>query len=385
MPLFSKKSPISTELIFDIESDSVCAAIVLYEANKVPHIVYHAESEIGRKVHTDGAYLLKNMLKALEMAAADAQKALVSLLEKKTIEHSAVNRIHIVLSSPWIISKLSCVEKVFEEETIIRHKDAADLLEKERDASAKLFAIGDSAAIDAKLFEVKINGYPVTVYEGKHAKALEGTMVVSFASRKMLSEIKLRVNKSFRARDEAFHSALILRYITLRSILPHHVDYVWLQIHGELTDVLFVREGECAVSASLPFGYDTLVRRFASLTGESEQIAVSSLVLSENGSNTAEAANATGASLEKIMAEWTSGITRLVSLGEESALPPIVYVSTGKYSFVFESALRRFSQSISVRKAAPDIVASFVEYAPSVSVDVSASLYAAALPLSQKL
>ena len=380
MSFFTKKSTISTELIFDIESDSVCAAIVLYEADKTPRIIYHTESEVTHKAHTDGAYLSRNMLKALETAADDVSAAMIA---------PHVDRIHVVLSSPWIISKLSCVEKKFEKETVVRQSAVADLLEKERAASSKLFAVGDAAAIDAKLFEIKINGYPVAEYEGKRALSLEGTMVVSFASRKMLNEIKSRINRFFRAGDEVFHSSLILRYIALRSILPHHTDYIWLQVHGELTDVLIVRQGACAVAGSLPFGYDTLVRKFAGIGNESETTAASTLAMLDSGSNTSQMAVRQLAearlTLEKILPEWTHGIAGLVSGGKEDTLPAAAYVSAGNFSLVFEQAIKQLSPTTSVMRAVAAIAAPFVEHDPSVNVDLSASLYSTALSLSRKL
>ena len=387
MPLFSKKSsgPVSTDLIFDVESDSVCVAIVQYESGKVPRVVYHAENEVEHKAHTDGAYLTRNMLKKLELSAADVQKALTGLTEKKAIRHPRVDRVHVVLSSPWIISKLSCVERRFERETMLRQKDAIDLLEKEREAAAKMFIVGDSAAIDAKLFEVKINGYPVSEYVGKRAKALEGTMVVSFSSKKLLSVIKSNINAYVRSGDEVFHSALILRYLALRSAMPHQADYIWLQVHGELTDVLVVRQGDCAVSGSLPFGYDTLVRNFARQTGESESTAMSALAFIDSNANTSDSIEKTRTVLGEILAEWTSDIAGLISGGREGSLPGVVYVSSARFSSAFETSLRQFSPSALVQPATTVSMAPFVEFAPSVSADLSASLYAAALPLSQKL
>jgi hypothetical protein len=389
MSLFTKKSPISTELIFDIESDSVCAAIVLYEAGKTPRIIYHTESEVTHKAHTDGAYLSRNMLKAVEETAEKASSAMLDLLENKTVDHSRVDKIHVVLSSPWIISKLSCVEKKFEKETVIRQSAVADLLEKERAASSKLFSVGDAAAIDAKLFEIKINGYSVSEYEGKRALSLEGTMVVSFASRKMLNEIKSHINRFFRAGDEVFHSSLILRYIALRSILPHHTDYIWLQVHGELTDVLIVQKGVCAVSGSLPFGSDTLSRKFASMTNESETTAASTLAMLDSGSNTSQMSVRQSAEtrliLEKILPEWTHSIAGLVSGGKEGILPAVAYISAGNFSSVFEQAIKQFSPTTSVMRALAEIMTPFVEHDLSVPVDLSASLYSAALSLSRKL
>src|ERR1035437_3386181 len=148
MPLFSKKSSASTELIFDIESASVCVPIVIYEPNKVPWIGCSASSGIIRKAHTEGAYLTRNMFKALDVAAHDVSVAVPDLTQKKIIEKARFDNIHFVLSSPWIISKLSSVEKTFEKEVVIKHATIAGLIQKEKDETSRLFAAGDSMAID---------------------------------------------------------------------------------------------------------------------------------------------------------------------------------------------------------------------------------------------
>src|ERR1035437_2242474 len=326
MCFFAKKTSISTELIFDIESDSVCVSIVIYEPNKVPRIVYNASSEIIRKAHTDGAYLTRNMFKALDVAAHDVSVAVPDLTQKKIIEKARFDNIHFVLSSPWIISKLSSVEKTFEKEVVIKHTTIAGLIKKEKDETSRLFAAGDSLAIDTKLFEVKLNGYHVVEYENKRARSIEGTFVVSFASRKLINDMKLAVNRFFRTTRESFHSATFLRYVTLRSVMPLHTDYVWLQIHGELTDICLICNGVCTMSGSLPFGSDTLLHKFAGVTNESEATATSLLEFLDNSSNTVLMLEKTRSTLDKIMPEWTRGIVDLISGGKGSALPGTAYV-----------------------------------------------------------
>jgi hypothetical protein len=69
----------------------------------------------------------------------------------------------------------------------------------------------------------------------------------------------------------------------------------------------------------------------------------------------------------------------------ESMQASIAYVSAEHFSSAFEQAVKQFSPTTSVMHADAVIMAPFVEYAPSVSADLSASLYAAALPLSRKL
>lgn len=376
MSLFSKKTAISTELIFDIESDSVGVTVVRYESGKAPRIVYSDTLSVGRKAHTDGDYLTHTMLKTLDLAAQTASTALSGLIEKQIIDRAKMDDIHVVLSSPWIISKLSCVEEKFEKETVIRRSTIAGLLEKERAASSELFAAGDSAAVDTKLFEIKVNGYPVAEYEGKRATALEGTLVVAFASRKLLADIKSAINRHFRSHGESFHSAIILRYIALRSAMPRHADFAWIQVHGELSDTLVVHEGACAVSGSLPFGTDSLARILpyhssANLAGQEHP----AIYVDEKA----------GLATEKALKEWAEGVFALLAAGERSLSVPLVYVSGHVPPAIFAETLKKLRPEIDVRVADPAVMAPFVEYAPSVAPELSDALFAAALPLSQAL
>jgi len=127
------------------------------------------------------------------------------------------------------------------------------------------------------------------------------------------------------------------------------------------------------------------LRKFAISSKESESAAVSSLALLDNGDNTGQMADASRAVLEKILREWTRGMIDLAFGGKESALPAVAYVSAGRFASAFESALKKLSPTISIRCAGAEMMAPFVEYSPSVSADISASMYAVALSLSKEL
>ena len=385
MSLFAKKSSISTQLIFDIESDSVCVSIVIYESNKAPRIVYNHSTEIVRKAHTDGSYLTRSMFKALETAAQNASTAIPGLIGKNYIDKTRFDSIHFVLSSPWIISKLSSVEKSFDKETVIRQPIIASIIQKEKDEISKLFAAGDSVAIDTKLFEIKLNGYHVIDYENKRARNIGGTFVISFASRTLVDDLKSKVNRFFRARNESFHSATFLRYVALRSVMPPHIDYIWLQIHGELTDVCVIRNGVCALSGSMPFGSDTLVRKFAGVTNENETTSASLLQFLDSGGNTVLSLQKTRSVLDKVLPDWARGISNIISSDGIFAPVSRAYISAAHFSSVFESNIKQLIPSVSVIRAGDSIMAPFVEYIPSVTTDISSALYVTALPMAQKL
>jgi hypothetical protein len=307
------------------------------------------------------------------------------LVLKKLIASVHFDRAHFVLSSPWIVSRLACVSENFKEDVLVKRSTIAALVQKEQLAASRLFATGDSTAIDTKLFEVKINGYPVTQYEGKKARSVEGTLAISFASRKLMNDMKSRVSSFFHVHAESFHSATFLRYVALRSIMPAHTDYAWLEVHGDLTDICLVREGACAMGGSLPFGSDTLVRKFAHLADEAESTAVSALNALEKGTGSAKAHQSAQENLNSAMAEWLAGLKALMSTGGETLSSPTIYVSAERHGFAFVEALKASMPDVSVRLADESLMVSFVERAPSAHADLSAALYAAALPLSSKL
>jgi len=332
-----------------------------------------------RKAHTDGAYLTKMMLRTLTEAAYDvAANGLAAVRADKdpAMSDARIDGIHVSLSSPWVISRLTCLDKRFDKDTVVTRSGVSTLVETEKAEASKLFAAGDALAIDSKLFETKVNGYPVNGYEGKKARSFEATLAVSFASRKLVRDMKSAINHSVRARVEAFHSAALLRYAAFRSVMPAHGDYAWVNVHGELSDILTVRGESCAASGSFPFGSSTLIRKLARATGESEETMASSLAILARGAAEKLHEAKLGAALAEAGAEWMRGVDGV--LGAEGRLSKI-YLTARRENAAFEDALRGSHPEAKVVAMDAAVLKPFVDFSMHSEQDVCLGLYALAL------
>ncbi|MDE2188794.1 MAG: hypothetical protein KGJ35_03660, partial [Patescibacteria group bacterium] len=187
MNFLYKKTISNMQLVVDIESDYVRATVLVGDIETPMQVVFSTNTEIIRKAHTDGLYLTRNMLSALAKTMQSVSSAIAQ--SRELFQKSRPDSITIILSSPWVISRLVCVKQLFETNVEINHSMISKMIEDEKDKNNQIFANGDSEVIEHVFFDVKINGYPVTNYQGTSGRSLEGTLVTSFGPRGLLSEI----------------------------------------------------------------------------------------------------------------------------------------------------------------------------------------------------
>jgi hypothetical protein len=192
----SKKQAVGTEtlsLIIDIESGLVRAALVLNKLGMPPRVIYTVSSPIlNRVVKTHTGDLLGAMTKSLkEVTGIIANKAIPELRAKGVT--LLISKVHCGLSSPWIISKTKSVKVDYGKDVLITKEMVSkivdtDHIEMEKKFKAEHDASSDGAKleydlefIEQKIFEIKLNGYPVTNFQGKHRLCRRISFVASSA------------------------------------------------------------------------------------------------------------------------------------------------------------------------------------------------------------
>ncbi len=293
-------------LIIDIESGHVRAALAAFNPTKAnawmgtPRtILYSVAVPIARTPHTVQEHLIIEMTKALHVAVDSAfHKGLLSIPKGKIVS------IHYVLSSPWIITKTRTVQVGYSKKTTITKKLVESLVETERKALEHSFVENDAAGIEfdltcieQKVFEIKLDGYAVVSLavpkEGgvikskklvpKKAKDLEVSFAITMSSAHIIGRIQETVEKTLRIKDQAFHSALLLLYASVRNVFTEAKDYIVAHVHGELSDIVLVHDNMYSLIASFPFGTSTFVRSSAHAADESLAVMQSMLALHTSG------------------------------------------------------------------------------------------------------
>lgn len=345
-------------LVIDIESGLVRGSLVWFtrqfSSSDIagpgipPHIFYTTSSEIAVRGGANGV----NLLAAMVAAVSRVSEAVLGEGLKITSSHSLhvpVSKIHVVFSSPWIISKTKTVKISYKEEAEITKSTIREILDAERARLEKEFASGgnpgeiDLAFVEQKIFEVKLNGYPTVHYEHKLTRELEVSFVISIGSKSILARIEKAIEKSLlmEKRSVACHSSLLLQYSALRNIVTGAGDYLVIHVHNEISDIIVVKNGICAAMASFPAGTALISQISGALLNQSKELAHSSLNLQSK-----KALHPAENSRIEVIADAGAGkwsiqfMETLSALGPADSMPHRAYLLANEHYAHFERALQ---------------------------------------------
>lgn len=347
-PLFSRKAHKDLSLIVDIQSGVVRASLVSLNKNEVPHVIYLFSRQLPHKTEVDGTYLTTIMLKALEEVALKISTDGFARAAEAGYSGHSLQNIHYIMSSPWLVSQSKTVKISYEKETEVTEASVHALVEKERDALIRKFHEGNLSAeyekdltfIEQKIFDVRLNGYTVQDYRGKKTKNFEVSFAVTTSSKYILSKIEEIVGKILRSKKQEFHSALLLQYSALRTIVGDRDEYISLHVHSELTDIVVVKRGISSYLASFPFGTAEILRRLSTALGTSEASGISLLALHEGGKLEDSEHHRVDALIKPVLSDWQSQLLSMLStIGEKTVLPRLVYLSAHSNMELFKMTL----------------------------------------------
>lgn len=189
-----------------------------------------------------------------------------------------VDEVHYVLSSPWIVSQARTVTASFDHDTVISEDRVNKILARERENIGIDKKI-ETDTLEEKIFDVRLNGYSIESWRGKEATELQISYALSAGSRNSIRKLKEAALDGARCKKVCFHSSLLLQYISLRSAPVPEDSYTLLHIHGELTDLVVVKDKSCSFFGSFPLGVNTVMRKIAEATNTDYKTAESLLSL----------------------------------------------------------------------------------------------------------
>ncbi|MDP3962755.1 MAG: hypothetical protein Q8Q03_02740 [bacterium] len=309
-------------LVIEIQSDSVRGALVDFRG-QAPEVICSASSRIMHKDHAGSEYITMSMLKSVENVAGKIMKE----------AGGSVRDAHFILSSPWVISKSKKVRIEYEEEAEIT-SDMIEEVVKEEAGRILEESSEDIVIVEQKIFDVSLNGYPVHSYEGKRALSLEVSLVLSMSSDEILKKMHSAVSRHIHFYNDCYHSALLLHYISLRSSSMDGDEFAVVHVHGELTDIVVVRNSFSSNLGSFPFGASTLVRKISSVMESSPETSSSMLSMHEEGRLEDEHGRRMEEALLSIVGGWHDDCAGM-------DIPRRVHLLSPNYPGIFKKILER--------------------------------------------
>ncbi|MEN9614418.1 MAG: hypothetical protein RLZZ347_725 [Candidatus Parcubacteria bacterium] len=322
------------DLILDIGSGSVGAALVVVGKDSVPSVVYTVRKDIGFQKRLDP--------KRLPILLTDALISLLSVVVKDGMKHlrftqsgmGAIRDVHIHLASPWYVSHTKTITIKKEVPFEVTRQVLRSHIQEEQQALISSLPAHEGQfeegirPVEHSVIKLLLNGYETAVPFGKMAKELCLSVYVSLMPETIAQVIETAIYSTFHPRKIQFHSFGMSAFTSIRSLYPESNDFVFLDFGSEVSELFLVRRGAFADGVSVPCGKHSFVRMVAQDLAVDESVALSSirLVTSKQADPSAQARMSS--SFARIKEEWLAHLSvALDLLDKEVSLPETVYVT----------------------------------------------------------
>lgn len=325
--LFSRKNN-RRSIILDIQSDAVRGAVIS-SGDIGQNIMSFIEMNIPASVSLSNSQRMKKRIIKL------AHDVVFQLM--KNINYEKVHDIHYVLSSPWVLSELKTIKLSFDKETSINDELIDTFINKEID---KLPSKYDAYIFEKKIYDIKLNGYSVLLYKNRIANNLEINYSASQSDKSFVDELRHDVNKIIHVNKHKFHSSLLTQYLLLPKSISNN-EYIYISIHGELSDMIMVKDHRCKYISSIPFGTKTIIRKISESTKHGIESVNSMLNMYFNN----KIHNPDEEKVKKIIDDYSNKFNSLIldSLFEDfniMHIPKTIYIKSNNYIEFFTNSLK---------------------------------------------
>ncbi|TAK57286.1 hypothetical protein EPO17_02410 [Patescibacteria group bacterium] len=364
---FQKQKDETISAVFEIGSGSVAGALVKLSSTEHPQLLYSYREAIPFQENLEHDRLVADMILAVEHVAKNLGDDGLVHLNFTGYRRHRIHDIFYSFASPWVLSQTTVLDIKKETETVITKQLLDDLVAREQHSFEKLIKEGDSSSvfdsdalmIEKKMIQVRLNGYPTDNPYKKTAHQIETAFCMSFVPADIMQKINTAVEKTFNFRKVTPHSFALLSYSALRDLFHTERDFIFVDVHGELTDVLVVKNGLLAHTFSFPFGTHTLIRKASRLLNLMPELAESSLRIHALGKNDDATKAKIAPLLQIVQKEWlTAFTTAYTALPEKIALPHTFFVITDTdLEVLFADVLKTGAlPGISMTASSPNII-----------------------------
>jgi len=339
---FSSQKKPHLVLLLDIQSSVVRGALVYFKPSATPEFIYTHTAPITFKADVSSSHLVQVTLEAVNQTIDVILRELSlrnSSLVPGTLPHT-IGAVHYILSSPWIISQAKTLEISFPKEIKLTKHSLQPAITEERNKITGNEA-DQLSVIEEKVFDIRVSGYSVPNWEGRKAKQVDISFVVSVAGSRVIERLREAVRRVTNTHIE-FHSSLLLQTIGIQKVLPHHSSYSLIHVHGELTDVVIIHKHSCIFFGSFPLGVYGLIRKLSKATKTDIHTAQSLLTLYMDGHLDPSHAASTQKIINEVSHLWMSELEKLlVQAGLSTPLPPETIISARSHDDYFMHILKK--------------------------------------------
>jgi len=375
---FAKNNKGKTVLLLDIGSASVGGALVSISKEGKARILKTVRKPMVLQEKLNFQRFTNSMLESLD--------AMLDELEKNA--PSKPKAAACILASPWYVSQTRTVLVQEKNPISVTDKYLKEIVKKDLKEFEKTYKKNSTGqdkeekeffeVLEAETVRVRLNGYEVANPRGVEAKTVEAVVFASLGHRGVIEAIESHTRKTFNVRDFSFNSFALAGMSTIRDMFPMQEDFLFIDITGEVTDIVFVKDNIPMKSASFPAGKNFLIRRIASGLSTVPAEATSLLELYRRDQVQDDVRN----KLQNILAtaehDWIASLTKALNSLTEVSLPRNLYFTAdteiadwlmGALTKAGFEELNMSDITFDVQFLGDDLVEPFVDFANGVRRD----------------
>lgn len=245
-------------LLMDIASDSVGAGVVAVFQNAKPILLFTARAPIACASHLEPKHFFSATIHALH-------ELCTHLFQTHRADIAGVERAHIFLNAPWVVSKTRSVRVDFPELTTLTADTLKAVIQETEKGIADNFRTAHREIAEAvrivekKITEFRVNGYTIASAVGKEARTLELTLLESFAPENAVTRFGNTLDALSHAPRE-WHGAAAACAGVLSASAHEQSDALTVCAGSEATELCIERGGILQEVISVPFGIRTAAR-----------------------------------------------------------------------------------------------------------------------------
>lgn len=343
---FSFKSQSDLGLIFHIGSSSIAAGLVRYDQGKVPHVIYTLRELIRYQENLDPERFFQDMLETLRVVNERLAKEGLAHLKFTELGELRVKHVFYVFSSPWSVSQTK-VATLTKPEGFVLTEAMVEQIIDEQEKAFEAETVGNAnlkdalKAIEKRVVQVKLNGYEIISPYGKRAKRADVSVFVTIVPKAVLDRVFDISVTTYHPKDTQVSSMSLAFYSIIRDMYPDNNEFMLLDIGGEVSDLLVVKDGLIVNSSSFPLGRNFIVRRIAKLMGVTAEEAASMVNLYHEGHIDPTVEVQLKPDITQASDEWMTGLRNVFArLSQQMSLPTNIYVlSYNDFAHFFMKAL----------------------------------------------
>lgn len=351
MSLFSfssNKKGEEVSAVFHIGSGSVDAHLVRLSKTAKPEIIYATKVPISFQKDLNLERHFKLMVKALDSALKNIQKDGLPHLNFTGLKNYGIRNAFYILSSPWCVSQTRIIkikkDKPFE--------ISIDSIESVISGEENKFLSDDSAEgskiIEKKIIEAKLNGYKMAEIYGKKTKDAELSLFMTSAPEYLIKELKDTARRYFNFRSSHFHSFALSSFSAIRDIYSDKDNFIYLDVHGELTDLSIIKDNVFVESVSFPAGKNFFIRHISEKLRVSASEAYSLINLHASGKCDQATSQKVETAIDAALKDWLDDFhSVLTSLSLNMYVPRTIFmIVSDEFSVFLAKKLKeeKFSQ-----------------------------------------